>query len=143
MKQRKNKAFFVVAAIATVGLGSYKAYGSYTAANMTEEDLLLTENALALSDNVPNGTVSVITSSITCYVWKDTGGTYLKGNEVYQKQTVDEEEVVNSCGLISIDEYDKCRDKLCWTSTPKYLSCEQANLYTVKPNPSTREIKIK
>lgn len=50
MKQKKIKAFFAVAAFAAVGLGSYKAYGSYTAANMSENDLLLAENALALTD---------------------------------------------------------------------------------------------
>lgn len=45
------KISFAVVAFAAVGLGSYKAYGSYTAANMSEEDLLLAENVLALSDD--------------------------------------------------------------------------------------------
>ena len=48
------KMAFAVVAFAAVGLGSYKAYGSYTAANMSEEDLLLAENVEALSD--PEGT---------------------------------------------------------------------------------------
>ena len=52
--RKKMKKFmkmtFAVVAIAVVGLGSYKAYGSYTAANMSEEDLLVAENILALSD---------------------------------------------------------------------------------------------
>ena len=39
-----------VAAFAAVGLGSYKAYNSYTAANMSEENLLLAENVLAVSE---------------------------------------------------------------------------------------------
>ncbi|MDE5998561.1 MAG: hypothetical protein K2H04_00555 [Bacteroidaceae bacterium] len=51
MKKKIFKAFFAVAAIATVGLGSYKAYGSYMATNMSENDLLLQENVLALSDD--------------------------------------------------------------------------------------------
>ena len=50
MKKNFFKATLAVAAIAAVGLGSYKAYGSYTAANMSENDLLLAENVLALSD---------------------------------------------------------------------------------------------
>ncbi len=54
MKQKKIKAFFAVAAIAAVGLGSYKAYGSYTAANMSEEDLFLAENVSALSQSDVN-----------------------------------------------------------------------------------------
>ncbi len=44
------KIAFAVVAFAAVGLGSYKAYGSYTAANMSEENLLTLENVLALSD---------------------------------------------------------------------------------------------
>ena len=55
MKKNVFKATFAVVAIAAVGLGSYKAYDSYTAANMSEEDLLLTEDVLALSDPVPKG----------------------------------------------------------------------------------------
>ena len=50
MKKKFFKAALAIAAIATVGLGSYKAYDSYTAANMSENDLLLTEDVLALSD---------------------------------------------------------------------------------------------
>lgn len=50
MKKKFFKATLAVAAIATVGLGSYKAYDSYTAANMQENDLLLAENVLALTD---------------------------------------------------------------------------------------------
>ena len=53
MKKNFFKAFFAVAAIATVGLGSYKAYGSYVASNMSDDDLLLTEDVLALSDPNP------------------------------------------------------------------------------------------
>ena len=50
MKKKFFKATLAVAAIATVGLGSYKAYGSYTAANVAENDLLLAEDVLAVSD---------------------------------------------------------------------------------------------
>ena len=50
MKKKFFKAALAIAAIATVGLGSYKAYDSYTAANMSENDLLLAENVLALTD---------------------------------------------------------------------------------------------
>lgn len=52
MKKKFFKAFFAVAAIATIGLGSYKAYGTYMAANMTEEDLLMAENIEAISQSV-------------------------------------------------------------------------------------------
>ncbi len=45
------KMAFAVVAIAAVGLGSYKAYSSYTAANMSEEDLLMQENVDALSSD--------------------------------------------------------------------------------------------
>ena len=59
MKNKNNKAnmkkfmkmAFAVVAFAAVGLGSYKAYGSYTAANMSEEDLLIAENVEALSQS--------------------------------------------------------------------------------------------
>ncbi len=55
------KMAFAVVAIASVGLGSYKAYGSYTAANMSEESLLMAENVLALSD------ATCDCKNITCY----------------------------------------------------------------------------
>ena len=54
MKKFMKMAFAVVA-FAAVGLSSYKAYGSYTAANMSEEDLLIAENVLALSDYTGQG----------------------------------------------------------------------------------------
>ncbi len=44
------KATLMVAVVAAIGMGSYKAYGSYVAANMSEEDFLMAENVLALSD---------------------------------------------------------------------------------------------
>ena len=40
-----------VLVIATTGVGAYSAYGSYMAASMGIDDLLLAENILALSDN--------------------------------------------------------------------------------------------
>ncbi len=52
MKNKFFKATFVVAAIAAVGLGSYKAYGSYTAANMSEDDLLWAENIEAIGQTI-------------------------------------------------------------------------------------------
>ena len=48
MKKKFCKSFAAFAAVAVVGLGSYKAYSSYLAANMSEEDLLLAENIEAL-----------------------------------------------------------------------------------------------
>ncbi len=51
-KENMKKIFkmaFAVVAFAAVGLGSYKAYSSYTAANMSEEDLLMAENIEAFS----------------------------------------------------------------------------------------------
>ena len=53
MKKKFFKATLAVAAIATVGLGSYEAYGSYTAANTADNDLLIAENVLALADGRP------------------------------------------------------------------------------------------
>lgn len=50
MKKNFFRAFFAVAAIATVGLGSYKAYGSYMASNMNDDNLLFSENVLALAE---------------------------------------------------------------------------------------------
>lgn len=50
MKKKIFKAFFAVVAITTIGLGSYKAYGSYTASNMNDDNLLFTENVLALAE---------------------------------------------------------------------------------------------
>lgn len=54
MKKIMKMAFAVVA-FAAVGLGSYKAYSSYTAVNMSEENLLFAENVLALSDGGTSG----------------------------------------------------------------------------------------
>lgn len=48
MRKKFCKSFPAFAAVAVVGLGSYKAYSSYLAANMSEEDLLLAENIEAL-----------------------------------------------------------------------------------------------
>ena len=39
-----------VAALAMAGVGAMKTYGAYTAANMSDSDLLLAENVEALSD---------------------------------------------------------------------------------------------
>ena len=50
MKKNFFKATLAVVAIATVGMGSYKAYGAYVAANMSESELLFTENVNALAD---------------------------------------------------------------------------------------------
>lgn len=59
------KIAFAVVAFAAVGLSSYKSYGSYTAANdMSEEDLLLVEDVLALSDPKPKRKV---VSDRSCY----------------------------------------------------------------------------
>lgn len=68
MKQRKNKTFFAVAAIVAVGLGSYKAYESYTAANMSDEDLFLAENIEAMSNGESQGYTAEF-----CYQSSSTG----------------------------------------------------------------------
>ena len=49
MKRKLFKSLFAVAAIAAVGLGSYKAYGSYVTANLAGEKTLLVENVEALA----------------------------------------------------------------------------------------------
>ncbi len=77
------KIAFAVVAFAAVGLGSYKAYGSFTAANMSEEDLLLAENVLALSDAGGGKTVSCYCktnwfSSNVCSA--NASGSYCGGN---------------------------------------------------------------
>lgn len=50
MKKKFFKATLAVAAIATVGIGSYKAYGSYMVSNMNDDNLLFSENVLALAE---------------------------------------------------------------------------------------------
>lgn len=47
--KKKIKTALVMAVVAVVGFSSYKAYGSYVAGNVSEEDLLLAENVEALS----------------------------------------------------------------------------------------------
>lgn len=64
MKRKIFKAFFAVVTVAAVGLGSYKAYGSYVAANNCEENLLLAENVLALSEVGGGKTVNCYCKSI-------------------------------------------------------------------------------
>lgn len=83
MKQKKIKAFFAVAAIAAVGLGSYKAYGSYTAANMSEEDLFIAENIEALSQMLEAGPgeICVRIGGGSCYVRKFGPKDYIPGTE--------------------------------------------------------------
>ena len=49
MKKIFFKAFFAVAAVAAIGMGSFKAYTSYTASNSMNEDLI-SENVLALAE---------------------------------------------------------------------------------------------
>lgn len=71
------KMAFAVVAFAAVGLGSYKAYGSYTAANMSEEDLLLAENVLALSEDhssqrqISKHTVYRLKRYVKRYAWDE------------------------------------------------------------------------
>lgn len=60
------KAIFAVAVITAVGSGSYKAINSYTASNMTNEDLLFAENVMALSDNTPTKKYAW-SNNIDCY----------------------------------------------------------------------------
>lgn len=52
--KRKIKAFIAVAAIAAVGLSSYKVYGTYMVTNLPDNKLLMAENieALAYDDEI-------------------------------------------------------------------------------------------
>lgn len=77
------KMTFAVVAIAVVGLGSYKAYGSYTAANMSEEDLLVAENVLAISESGGN-TVFGMKNWHEPY-YEITGDSVYKTDEVWGK----------------------------------------------------------
>jgi len=54
------KATFAVAAVAAIGMGSYKAYGSYVATNMSEDDLLLAENVEAISQMIESTPTSYL-----------------------------------------------------------------------------------
>lgn len=49
MKKKFFKATLAVAAIATVGLGSYKAYGSYMVSNMNDDNLLFFRKCFSIS----------------------------------------------------------------------------------------------
>lgn len=51
MRRKFFKSFFAVTIVAAVGVSSYKAYESYTVANMNESDMLIAENASALSQS--------------------------------------------------------------------------------------------
>ena len=83
MKKNIFKSAFAVAAIAAVGLGSYNVYCSYTADNISANDLLLAENVLALSDAGGGKTVSCYCktnwfSSNVCSA--NASGAYCGGN---------------------------------------------------------------
>ncbi len=77
------KIAFAVVAFAAVGLGSYKAYGSYTAANMSEEDLLIAENVLALSEDIKVTYVKVKDKSGNCYKKTVLGTERKEENEIH------------------------------------------------------------
>lgn len=129
MKKKSFKATFAVAAIAAVGFSLYKAYNSYTAANLSEDDLFLAENVLALAENVPNGTVLVINGHKTChklvtdkskkqeYEYQDSDGKWVKG---YYYWNYDDSRTAYSCDLISVKEYRN--QDYCWASTLKKCS---------------------
>ena len=59
MKKKVFKSAFAAAAIAAVCLGSYRAYSSYMASNISGDDMLFSENVEALSacDITLNGKV--------------------------------------------------------------------------------------
>ena len=73
MKKKFLKSFVAFAAVAVAGLGSYKAYGSYTDADMTEDDVLLSENvlALSLSENLSGQKVRVRAEDLG-YCWNNS-----------------------------------------------------------------------
>ena len=124
------KTVLAVVTIAAVGMGSYKVYDSYVGANMSEEDLLLAENVLALSENVPNGTVDVIKGHKTChklctdkskkqaYQYKDADGKWKTG---YYYWNYDDSRTACICQLISVKEYRG--EGYCWATTLR--SCQQ------------------
>ena len=55
MKKKTIRISLAVAAMAMAGVGAMKTYGAYTAANMSDSELLLMENVEALSqDEMPH-----------------------------------------------------------------------------------------
>lgn len=88
MKNKNNKVnmkkimkmAFAVVAFAAVGLGSYRAYGSYTAANMSEEDLLMQENIEAMAIDGYEGTPPGVTVECKTKPHKGGGWPGVNGN---------------------------------------------------------------
>ena len=121
MKKNIFKSVFAVAAIAAVGLGSYKAYGSYTIANMSEEDLLMAENIEALAFG-SDGKTTTRNCQLTKYkvykrmykddpsgekVWSESLHKYVPAKVPYV-----DEQYVQSC------------DDLEWKKSQAYPDCE-------------------
>ena len=102
------KMAFAVVAFAAVGLCSYKAYGSYTAANMSEEDLLIAENIEALAQKAGEG------KGKDRYVCKSLQS----GNcmELYEKKKWKTNETAYSYWLHILYSYRQS-DKYKWEST--------------------------
>ena len=132
MKRKLFKSLFAVAAIAAVGLGSYKAYGSYVTANMSEDDLLMMENVLALSElknPVENGQVEIVTSTKTCHklVTDTSKKQTIVINVDGKKETkicywhYDDIKHAANCRLISVGNYNG--ENLCKYNTLR--SCSQ------------------
>lgn len=103
-----KKMTFAVVAIAAIGVGSYKAYGSYTS-NCLDENGLLSENILAISEGQTSGSAEMC--------WTITGES--KDSELYYCPQGDTESCVKqrhspSC---SSNRYEGRLDaelKYCW-----------------------------
>lgn len=126
------KATLVVAAVASIGMGSYKAYGYYATANMSEEELLLAENVLALSEShagqsqISKHTVYRIKKSFERWGWDATTGTkfpiYRYDQETGYYQT---------CNTLSKEEakkYPKCQNDVCTN-----YACAEAQGWSSEP----------
>lgn len=126
------KISFAVITVAIVGLGSYKAYGSYTAANMSEEDLLIAENVLALSEDhssqrqISKHTVYRLKRYVKTHAWDEDLKQYVP---VYGYKN--ETGYYQTCNTLSEKEaqkYPVCQNGVC-TNYP----CAQAQGWSDRP----------
>lgn len=78
MKKNIFKAAFAVAAISVIGMGTSKAYKSYTA-NLADGSSLLSENVLALSEGSSDWFAALRPVDCTITKTNGGGGFYYKG----------------------------------------------------------------
>ena len=117
MKKKFFKSFVAFAAVAVVGLGSYKAHEAYMASNMSEEDLFFAENVLALSEDhssqrqIAKHTVYRLRRYVKGYAWdiekKKNVPVYGYKNETSYYQTC------NSLGEKEAQKYPVCENGRC------------------------------